>query len=574
MKEELNGILFDSNNKFIRNRFRDDFFRKYHPFLYEKINKKIDDRYTFKEKIYILYYNIDVPRCKSCGNKVDLISFNKGFHTFCCTTCAINDKEIRDKIKQTNLKKYGVEHPQKNRDVRNKTKKTIRNRFGVDSLLESEEIKEKIRQTNLRKYGVNNPSQSKEIKDKIKQTNLKKFGVEHNSYSKLVVDKRKKTFLEKYGVDNPNKLSEIIDKRNCTITNNYVNKCSKILRIDKSNIVSSVNGDVIIKNYCEKHKQFKISKQNLFNRVKYGFENMCTKCNPISKQYIIKEGEFINFIKTFNLDLIEKDRKILKGREIDVLIPEHKLGFEFNGLFWHSDYHKDKKYHLDKTEMCEKRGIQLIHVFEDEWTHKKEIVKSIIKSKLGFFDVKIFARKCEVKEIYDNKLINDFLENNHIQGFVGSTHKIGLFYENELVSLMTFGKKRTALGNKKHTLNDYEMLRFCNKLNTQVIGGASRLFKFFLLKYTPNSVISYADRRYSQGGLYEKLNFKFNGNTEVNYWYFNKNELIRYHRYNFRKDVLVKMGFDSNKTEREIMIERHFYRIYDCGNIKYIWTNN
>jgi len=160
-----------------------------------------------------------------------------------------------------------------------------------------------------------------------------------------------------------------------------------------------------------------------------------------------------------------------------------------------------------------------------------------------------------------------------MQGKINSKINIGLFYNDELVSLMTFGKKRIALGNKKNLQDEYEMYRFCNKLNTQIVGGASKLFTFFIKTYNPKEIISFADRRYSKGNLYDKLNFELIKKTKPNYWYFKKNELIRYHRYKFRKDILIKEGFNSNMTEYEIMTERKYYRVYDSGNLKFVWIN-
>lgn len=258
-------------------------------------------------------------------------------------------------------------------------------------------------------------------------------------------------------------------------------------------------------------------------------------------------------------------------KEIDVYLPNNKLGIEFNGLYWHSEVLKDKNYHLNKTEECEKQGIQLLHVFEDEWIYKKEIVKSMIRSKLGIIENKIFARKTEIRELFDNKLVRNFLETNHIQGFVGSKVKIGLFYENQLVTLMTFGKKRLSMGNKVNLEDEYEILRFCNKLNTTVIGGAGKLLNYFIKIYHPKSIISFADRRYSQGKLYEQLGFNIINKTRPNYYYFdNKKKLmIRFNRFNYRKDVLVSDGFAPQKSEHEIMNERGFLRIYDAGSFKF-----
>ena len=570
MKTQLREILFNNNN-FIPNRFRDGFFKKFHPFLYEKIQGLIVEDYSFKEKIYIIYYGIDKPVCGVCGEKTKLISFSKGFTKYCSKQCIQKDDVVRKKVRDTFIKNYGVDNPNKNSDVMNKRKNTIRKKYGVDWVFQSEEIKDKIKQTNLDNYGTENPFQSEEIKDKIKQTNLDKYGVEHNSRSKNVVKKRKKTFIKNYGVDNPNKNPDIIEKRNKTIVLNYIKKYSKILCIGEDNILTTTNGDVIIEDMCPIHNKFKIDKQNLFNRIRYNIENICTRCNPIAETPTIKEKEIVKFIDDLNIRYVRNDRKILKGKEIDILMSDNKIGIEFNGLYWHSSKYCNKTYHLNKTDDCEANNIQLLHIFEDEWIFKKNIVKSIIKSKLGIFDERIFARKCKIREI-NNMLVRKFLDENHIQGKINSGINVGLFYNDELVSLMTFGMKRIALGNKMRSGDEYEMLRYCNKLNTQIIGGASRLFNYFIKQYKPKEILSFADRRYFNGKLYSMLNFNFIGKTKPNYWYFKKNELIRYHRYNFRKDVLVKNGFDSNMTEFEIMEERKYYRIYDCGSLKYLWV--
>ena len=206
------------------------------------------------------------------------------------------------------------------------------------------------------------------------------------------------------------------------------------------------------------------------------------------------------------------------------------LAFEFNGVYWHNELYKNKNYHLEKTEKCLKQGIQLIHIWEDDWNYKQEIVKSMILNKLGKTHNKIYARKCEIKEINNNKLIKKFLDQNHIQGSIGSFIKMGLFYDNELVSLMTLGKKRKFM-NSSSKDGEWELLRFCNKLNTNVIGGASKLFKYFIKKYNPKEIITYADRSYSNGNLYKQLGFNFLHKTEPNYYYVIDG--IRKHRFGF-----------------------------------------
>ena len=184
---------------------------------------------------------------------------------------------------------------------------------------------------------------------------------------------------------------------------------------------------------------------------------------------------------------------------------------------------------------------------------------------------RIFARKCEVLEISDNKLVRNFLDENHIQGFVGSKVKLGLFHEGVLVSIMTFGNLRKSLGQKSEE-GCYEMLRFCNRLNTNVVGGASKLFKYFIRNNYIKEVISYSDSSRSDGNLYQQLGFNLLHETIPNYyWIING---VRKHRFNFRKDNLIKKGADPNKTEIQIMNGNGYYRIFDCGSKKWLFSNS
>jgi very-short-patch-repair endonuclease len=283
---------------------------------------------------------------------------------------------------------------------------------------------------------------------------------------------------------------------------------------------------------CEKKHIFNIPFVILIQRNSFKTK-ICTVCNPIDRNFSGLENQMSDFIKDNYTGTILENKKIINSFELDVYLPDLKLAFEFNGLYWHSEIYKENNYHLNKTEECEKQGIKLIHIFEDQWMYKKDIVKSRILNLLCKSE-KIFARKCEIKEIYDNKQIKYFLEKNHLQGFVGSKIKLGLFFNGELVSLMTFGSFRKSMGTNSIE-NSYEMLRFCNKLNINVIGGASKLFNYFVKNYKPIEVISYADRNWSNGNLYEKLGFKLSHKTQPNYYYIIDGH--RKYRFGFRKDL-------------------------------------
>lgn len=267
-----------------------------------------------------------------------------------------------------------------------------------------------------------------------------------------------------------------------------------------------------------------------------------------------------------NISYLKNCRSIITPQEIDFYLPDYKIGFELDGLYWHCEQQKPNNYHLEKTEKCKEQGVRLIHIFEDEWLKNTEICKSRIKNILGLSDVSIGARNCIIKQI-DKKTYKKFVIENHIQGYVPSLFNYGLYYKNELVSIMSFGKLRKNLG-QKDIDGKYELLRFCNKLNTNIIGGASRLLKQFIKDNKPNEIISYADRRWSEGGLYETLGFTFSGISKPNYFYLINGE--RKNRFGYRKNILVeKYNCPKEMSEHEFCLSQNWYRIYDCGTKKY-----
>jgi endogenous inhibitor of DNA gyrase (YacG/DUF329 family)/very-short-patch-repair endonuclease/predicted RNA-binding Zn-ribbon protein involved in translation (DUF1610 family) len=384
-----------------------------------------------------------------------------------------------------------------------------------------------------------------DIKEKIKNTSTLKYGVDNFSKSNLFEEKRK-LLISNGNNFNINRMLNRID-----------NNVAEYIKHDNKNV------HFLCKN-C--NNEFIINSNLLTSRLANN-TTICINCNK-NKSYSNIIDIILNKLKAENIIFENNNRKILNGKEIDIYLPDYKLGIEINGLYWHSELFKEKNYHLNKTNECEKQGIQLLHIFEDEINNKLKIVMSIIKNKIGIINNKIFARKCQIKEI-DNNISKEFLINNHVQGNVNSKIKIGLFYNDELVSVMTFGKKRISMGNKISIEDEYEMLRFCNKLNTSVIGGASKLLSYFIKKYNSKSILTFADRRYSQGNLYKQLGFKFIGNTQPNYFYVILSNITREHRFKYRKNILVQQGFDLNKTEHQIMLERKIPKIYDCGHMKY-----
>ena len=328
--------------------------------------------------------------------------------------------------------------------------------------------------------------------------------------------------------------------------------------------VKYVNSKTNVTITCPIHGDFEqIPRNHLFGAG-------CPKCFKDKSKV---EKEILSYIKTLtNEEIIENDRTILEGKEIDIFIPSLSIGIEVNGLIWHSEkFESDKYYHLKKTLKASQKCIRLIHIFEDEWNYKLDICKSRLMSIFNKIENKIYARKCEIKEV-DFKSASLFLSENHIQGATVDKFRFGLYFNDELVSLMTFGKLRKNLGSSSKE-GSYELLRFCNKLNTTVIGGASKLFKHFIKKYSPNEVISYCDKRWSDGNMYEKLSLSLYNESPPSYYYvINKK---RYNRFLFRKDVLIKK-YDCPKdmSEHEFCLSKEWFRIYDCGCLCYKWENN
>jgi len=285
----------------------------------------------------------------------------------------------------------------------------------------------------------------------------------------------------------------------------------------------------------------------------------CKNCNPNKSK---PELEMVEFIKELNCEFICNDRHTIAPKELDIFLPQYSLAIECNGIYWHSECQgKNKKYHLEKTNLAKEKNIQILQFWDTEWNNKKEIIKSIISYKLGKSKNKIGARKCELKQIKDKKVKSKFLNENHIQGNDNSQLSYGLFIHGELISLMTFGYRKIT---KEQQMN-WELIRFCNKMNYSVPGAASKLLNHFIETHHPNKIITYADRRYSNGIFYEKLGFTLKRISSPGYWY-NINGNLK-HRSGFMKHRLNKIfkNFDNNLSEYQNMIKNGYDRVWDCG---------
>jgi len=396
--------------------------------------------------------------------------------------------------------------------------------------------------TVTQKYGDKSIFKTENFKEKSKKTNLEKWGTEHFRSSDL------------WKNDNGDNEKS---KRKLTIFNNFLIENPQVIGQDDENFIM----------LCDIHGEVKTPK-HIFSNRKLVKTELCCECNPVDKNISGKELLLLKLISTLYDGEIIQSYKIGK-KEIDIYLPDLKLGFEFNGLYWHSEQYLNNNYHIDKKLLCDKNGIRLIHIFEDDFDFKLNIITSIIKNLLQKSD-KIYGRKTEIKVITEKSIVKEFLNDNHLQGFVNSNINYGLYYSGELVSLMTFMKTRKIL-NKNTKENEYELVRFCNKINHTIIGGASKLFKQFLKDYTPSRVLSYCDISWANGNLYQNLGFEFFGLSKPNYHYVINNK--RENRINYQKHKLVKKGYNIKLTEQQIMNSLGYYRIYNCGNEKYLYIS-
>ena len=516
---------------------------------YPEFYKYIIEHYDcelWPEKLYWYYKGLkEHPKCPICGKLTRFQNLKQGYREFCSNKC---------------LGKSG--------DVKVRRKQSIRERYGTDNVMQIKEVKEKHKQTCIEKYGVDNVFKSDIIKEKIRQTNRDNLGVDYPMQSKFVRNKSIETCLNKYGVEYTGQILDAIEKSKLTFKQNFINQHPNFIDYDEDNIIHKC-----VNCKCDNctDKIFEIPKYVYYLRTKLQTE-LCTKLNPVvgysefsnSKTFI--ELFVIELLDTYNIKYHTNNRKQIYPLELDVYIPSKNIAIECNGVYWHSDKYKDQKYHYNKFIKCQEQGIQLISIWEDQVINNPEKVKSIILSKLGIYEKRIYARNCIIKEV-PSKECNSFLEKYHLQGKTNGSIRLGLYYNDELISIMMFGKGRKCMNSKI----GYELYRYCCKEGIQVVGGASKLFKYFLKEYKPESIESFSSNDISNGNLYQQLGFE-KVSDSVGYWYVDK-EMNRYHRYKFTKYSLVNEGYDSSKTEFEIMKERGFYRIYDSGQTKWRYEN-
>jgi len=558
-------------------------------FIRSPIYRTIDEQTKYitgsiSEKIYCYLNDIIRPKqCSNCTNPVSFITFQKGYTRFCSHRCA--RATVKWNNNSENKKKSYKDQ------IDNFLGKYYSNQYEV---VEEKELIQWIK-NRLMQRGRNLIYQNDYINycsvlcSILRRTDYLPVSEKINWSERFyhILNNINNPVLNKY---NPSQLA-VYENINLGYRHVYKKEYNNLITPRGWNhhykdILEHLKIQGFIVQDIEQIKNLNKGKVDLF----------CTKCNKISSSHLRngrwkvffchncygdpnssrQEKAVVEFVREIYPGKIIENYT-LENKELDGFIPEKNLGIEFNGLLWHSfgkgypnnldteRYGKNKLY--EKTVFFAKHNIQVLHLFSHEWCDKdkKEIWKSIIKNKLGL-SKKLYARHCTVQEI-NSVDKNIFLQENHIQGIDKSSISLGLFLNNELLSIMTFGRPRFT---KKTNVN-YELIRYCCKKNITVIGGASKILSYFERKYKPTGVVSYADLRRSQGNLYLNLGFWLNHISPPNYFYFYGNQIVK--RYCAQKKQLTKLlgtEYDLKVTESENMFNNEYRRVWDCGNNVYI----
>lgn len=419
-------------------------------------------------------------------------------------------------------------------------------------------------ETNMTRYGVDNPSKNPDIIKKRNNTNLEKYGVDNPFKVSTIQQKQQETCLTRYGVRHPSQAPELLQRRDSAMMSAYGVFHNTHLHLSDE-ILSRLNDDewlieqAKIKPATQIAKELGVSAYPIHKRLaRLGMNGIVHRSSAF-------ESEVGDWLDSLGLAYVKNKRDVIPPQELDFYLQNNRIAIECNGSYWHSELAggKSKSYHLQKTIAAFENGVQLIHIWEHDWQSKKDIIQQRLRSKLNI-DQRIYARKTTVRPI-ERDQEKEFLEKYHIQGSCRSKVKLGLFYNNALVAVMTFGRPRFTKN------NEWELLRYASA--STVVGGASKLFKYFLKAQQPTSVISYSDRQWGSGQLYKQLGFTYTHSTAPSYHY-TQNYKIFENRLRYQKHKLKTclQYFNSEMTEWENMQINGFDRIWDCGNDVWVWN--
>lgn len=530
----------------------------------------------------------EIPTCPICNDSPCYVVSDGSRISQTCISKECDDANKLDKAKKTSMERYGVESPAKSDVVKKRRVETNLRKYGAKSHTQTEEYKQKIRgrkhsdetrkkmsetakrvmdergdeiiaarkATNFERYGVEHASQNLSIQKKVKDTHTKRYGSHY-----LSSEAGKQSRIDAFGTENyfrTPEFQEKVKKHNMEKygTRHHLQNPDALEKLDDREWLLSKYKESTIVGIAE---EIGSSPSTVWNYlIEYGVEDSEHGASKVSQG----ERDLIEFLTEKNLNLVTSSRSIIPPLELDIYIPEDSLAIEFNGIFWHSERFQDRDYHQKKSLACMDKGIQLIHVWEDDWKdpNKREIIFKKIESKLGVAE-KIYARKCKVVEPTTLQ-VREFYDRNHLQGFVRSTIHIGLEYEGSLVACISF-----------HLVEDgeWDLTRYAT--SKTVVGGFTRLLTAFQRTNSWNKIVTFAHLDYSHGNVYEKAGFDKIRITPPGMWYTKGGVRERREKYMKSKLDDLLTDFDPSLTERENMHNHGFLRIYDAGSIRYELTN-
>ena len=511
------------------------------------------------------------------------------------TLYPLQSEEVKETLRKSNLDKYRVENVSQVEEIKRKREETFLKNYGVTSPLKSEEIQEHIKNTNLERYGSENPFGSEEVQEKIKETNLKKYGVEYPMQSEMIQNKSKQTCMEHFDAYNPMQSDKIREQTKETCIERYgveypiqsdeIKRIREQRNLEKYGVKNPSQLEEVkakIKQTCVEKYGFttNLKSQETKDKIRetclerYGvpYNCMTDQCISANGHIISKSNKaFAEYLKN-EFDINSEFEFHIGHNSYDIHISDSDTLIEIDPTYTHNSTIGPKfanghecspmsfDYHLHKTQLAKENGYHCIHVFDwDSWT---KIINIINPNKK-----KIYARNCQL--IYDipQKECNKFLNDYHLQGTCrGQSIRLGLYYDDKLVQVMTFGKPRY---NKKYK---WELLRYCSHPDYMITGGSQKLFKYFVKYFKPESVISYCDISKFNGNVYSHLGFKLHHSTGPTPHWFNgethiTDALLRQRGF----DQLFKTNYGKGTSNEELMILHGFVKVYDCGQNVYIW---
>lgn len=513
--------------------------------------------------------------CKYCGSSFEYTCSPKERPKYCSQICINEGKKV------TVREKYGVDNVSKLSAVKSKISEANR----------SDAVRAKREATCLERWGVDNVSKNSSIRAKLstvmkserylegrERTCLKKYGYASPSMCDSVKKKRIKTCIERYGM--PGHLHSASEIASRMVDNSKIEEYMQFkanpveyiqVHYDEAPTISRLQADL------------GVTDTPIYNIL---IQNKCSDVIKHTRSHI--ESDVCDFLVSLRPDILieHNNRSVIAPQEVDIYLPEYRIGIECNPAATHNSSIKDPwgaapkhyKYHQDKSLSAAKSGIFIFHIFGYEWRNNRPIVESMLRNLLHLNKTAIGGRETYVCQVSYSET-QQFLNENHRQGHTTSKVRLGLRTKstNELVSVMTFSHLRNTMGKTSQSnIDDWELSRFCNKLNTNVIGGASKLFNAFVKEYLPRTIVSFSDIAHTRGHLYEVLGFNRENITSPSYVWSDVYDNIYYHRVSCQKRYLKKLLHDNtldieSHTEREIMESHGFVRVYDCGVIKWVY---